>query len=327
MGEAGDGENRIHELTDLDVEAIGLVRRGANRRPFYVLKSESGGNDMTEQQEEQEFSDILKQLEEAEGVSKGLLEQVKAGFEAFAAKLQPTEPEPELEDFAELTAAEKKAIMGALKVGKDTLGDRLHAMLTKLVGNPVKAKDDDKKEYGYPPDKKAEKSSDEPNKFAEQLETMRTELTEEFAAKIEAAETKAEQAEKQAADERQRRRLAEFTDKAQEYSFAVEVEKFAEDLLALEDYDADLYSRWIKRLNALDEQVKQGALFEQFSVGGGETDTTIHPFLREVEKLHKEHYPTEKYAEGFVQAMELAERAHPDLAARYERETREVRNG
>jgi hypothetical protein len=313
MDEAGSGD-QIHELTDLDVEAIGLVRRGANKRQFYVLKSESGGNEMEqEHSEEQEFSDVLAQLETVEGLSEGLLEQVKAGFEAIAAKI-PNEPEPE--HYAEMSAADKKVLAAAMRLGKGKLGDRLYAMLEKLVGNPG-----DGKEYGYPPE---EKSSEEVDEFAERMEAMRTELTEKFAEEIKAAQTQAEQAQKRADEERHLRRLAEFTEQARGYSFAAgEPEKFAEDMLALHDHDAELYARMEARIKALDEQVRQGALFEQFSVAGGESDSR-HPFETKVEQLRVEHYSTEDYYDGYSKAMEMAERMHPDLAARYERETREV---
>lgn len=306
MSEASDGENKIRELTDLDVESLGLVRRGANRRPFFVLKSE-GGNEMSEHQEEQGFSDILTELEKAEGVTTDLLKKVTEGFSALAAQIK-IEPEPEPETYADLTAAEKKVVASVLKLGKGKLGDRLFAMLTNMVGS-----------YGAP----EESNDEEPDEFSEKMEAMRAEIVEDFAAKIKAAETKATQAEKQANEERNRRRLAEFTDRVKTFSFATEIEQFAEDLMALEDYDDELYGRWVKRLNALNEQVVQGALFEQFSTAGGETEGE-HPFLREVEKLRKEHHVTEKYADGFTKAMVMAEQMHPDLAARYERETREV---
>lgn len=303
MSKASDGENQIRELTDLDVETIGLVRRGANRRPFFVLKSE-GGNEMADQ-EEQGFSDILAELEKAEGVTSELLTKVTEGFSALVAQIEAKpEQEPEEEDFADLTAADKSAIMALLdKIGEGKLGGRMFSILKNMAGGA-----------------RAEQSSD----FSEQIETMRAELVEDFAAKIKVAETKAIQAEERADEERNRRRLAEFTDRAKAYPFAIEIEQFAEDLMALEDHDPELYSRWIKRLNALSEQVEKGALFEQFGTAGGETEG-VHPFLVEVEKLRKEHHVTEKYAEGFTAAMVMAEQMHPDLAARYELETREVK--
>jgi len=308
MDEAGDGKRKLHELTDLDVEAIGLVRRGANKRPFYVLKSETGGNEMEQEHvEEQKFSDVLAQLEKVEGLNESLLEQVKAGFEAIAAKI-PDEAEPE--HYAEMSAADKKVLGAALKLGKDKLGDRLYSMLEKLVGNPG-----DEKEYGYPPGEK-EKMSE---KFAGQLQ----EVEERFAEQLKAAEAKAEQARERADEERRLRRLSEFTEQARGYSFAVgEVEKFAEDMLVLHDHDAELYARMEARLRALDEQVRQGALFEQFSTAGGESDAD--PFLAEVERLRREKFSDEEYAVGFNEAMKQVESTKPELAAEYERRTREV---
>lgn len=39
-------EQDTHRLSDVHVEAIGLVRRGVNRKPFYFIKSEEGGIEM-----------------------------------------------------------------------------------------------------------------------------------------------------------------------------------------------------------------------------------------------------------------------------------------
>jgi len=90
---AGD-EQELYRLSDLDVDAIGLVRRGANQKPFYFVKSETGGSEpMADKQDEQTFS--LDELGEVEKVDAGWAKNlVKALKGALAAKEEPA-PEPE----------------------------------------------------------------------------------------------------------------------------------------------------------------------------------------------------------------------------------------
>ena len=39
-------ENEVTFLTDVDVEFVSMVKHGANRTPFKILKSDKGGADM-----------------------------------------------------------------------------------------------------------------------------------------------------------------------------------------------------------------------------------------------------------------------------------------
>ena len=58
-----EGERRLFELSDLDVESVGLVRRGALRKPFLFVKSEdgddyqSGGNKVSSRAYKYTFSE------------------------------------------------------------------------------------------------------------------------------------------------------------------------------------------------------------------------------------------------------------------------------
>ena len=151
--------------------------------------------------------------------------------------------------------------------------------------------------------------------YAEQLAQARTEL-EQFKAQLGRSETAREQLSEKFVAEQRRRRLNEFSDVVRGFSFADEPEKFAEDLLALEDFNADLYGRWLRRLKALDEQVKKGALFEQFSVAGGES-AGKHPFETEVERVRVERFSSLPKAEGWTQAYKAVQAEKPELSTRY----------
>lgn len=118
---AGD-EQKVYQLSDLDVEAIGLVRRGANRKPFYFVKSAEGGIEpMADNHEEETFS--LDELGEVEEVDAGWAKKLVAALKgALAAKPEPVSapeaaPEPapveqasdeEGEDFAEALEVAKR---------------------------------------------------------------------------------------------------------------------------------------------------------------------------------------------------------------------------
>lgn len=151
--------------------------------------------------------------------------------------------------------------------------------------------------------------------YAEELKTAKAQL-EEFNTKLAQEKQERERFTELYQTERKTRRLAEFTDKARAWTFATEVESFAEDLLAIQDQDDELYSRWIQRLDAINEQMKTGELFKQVTVGGDETEGT-DPFEREITKVRKERFSELPFAEGYVKAMEIIERDNPELARQY----------
>jgi len=104
MDEAQDNGQELVELTDLDVETVGLVFRGAVRKPFFFIKSEDGGVEVADEQErvvEHAQPPALTQEEFAER-----LEKMQAKMtEEFTAKLQA---EAEARIKAEEAFAEEK---------------------------------------------------------------------------------------------------------------------------------------------------------------------------------------------------------------------------
>lgn len=242
MGESENEQTELLELSELDVEAVGLVRRAANGKPFFFIKSESG---------------------------------------------EP-EPEPEPQDHG----------------GTDMSGQE--------EGRDIERVEDELE---------TENATEEaPEDYAERLAQTEAKL-EEFQARLEEEQEARVKADEAFAEERRKRRLAEFTDQAKTYAFAAEVEQFAEDLMAIADFDADLYGRWEQRLRALDEQVRAGGLFEQYAQAGGESETGAGAFMAEVERVRLERFSDKPYHDGWVDAYSIVETERPDLAAQYEKES------
>ena len=308
---AGD-EQAIYRLSDLDVEAIGLVRRGANRKPFYFVKSIEGGIEPMSDTNEGAFSEQLAELEGVKEVNEGAWAKLVAVVKAVAGKTEEKpepepEPKPDPEQFAELDDADKKAIGAMLRaVGKDKLGDRTWAMLSALVGNA--------------PPKPPENASDEVSaQFAEKFSAMEA----QFAEQLEAERKKREEFAEKFAAEQRLRRLREFSDTVRQDFASLpvgEADEFAADMMAIHDADEKRYERLVKVLKASQEAVKQGGLFEQYSssqqVEHGE------PFLVAVEKIRVERFADKGKDVGWAEAFGAAMHEHPDLARVYEKATR-----
>jgi hypothetical protein len=181
----------------------------------------------------------------------------------------------------------------------------LKAQLAALEPAPVEEEGD--------VDESPEESADgETEDYAEKLAAME----EDFTARLDVERKAREKAEEAFTEERNTRRLAEFTETAKTWTFASEVEQFAEDLMAIEDHDPELYGRMVTRFNAINEQVASGELFAQHSVAGGEAEET-DPFEREIERVRKERFSEKSYPEGFTAAMDIVASENPDLARRY----------
>ena len=164
------------------------------------------------------------------------------------------------------------------------------------------------------PEPASDKDSDDelPAEFTDKVKEMEEDFTAKLAAITEDREKFSELYEK----ERQTRRLSEFSDTAKGFSFATEVEEFAQDLMLIEDADPELYGRWVTRLEAIAAQVESGELFAQNTVAGGDSDQT-DPFEREIERVRVERFGTDSYETGWTQAMTIVQRDSPDLARRY----------
>lgn len=87
-----DDEKKITELFDVDVETVGLVRKGANKKRWFLMKSEEGK--MPEEKDVLEVLNELEQVEEGE-LSRSHWNTVVGVLKSLFT--QP-EPEPELED-------------------------------------------------------------------------------------------------------------------------------------------------------------------------------------------------------------------------------------
>lgn len=277
---AGEQEREeMYRLSDLDVEAIGLVRRGANQKPFYFIKS-VGGSDMGNEQEEETFASQLDELGEAEEVDAGWGQKLVEVLKSALAKPEP-EPESEPEEVEEHGEAEPD----------------------EQFADVLKAEPDEA--------------------FAEMVAQARREIEEEFAQKLESERKAREVVAERFAEEQRKRRLREFSDMVGEKFGALpvgETEQFADDLMAFHDFDEERYGRLTEVLKAAQEAVEQGGLFEQYSSARPEEHGD--PFEAAVERTRKEKFSDEDYAVGYAKALDVVMQSQPELAARYESQTR-----
>lgn len=223
------------------------------------------------------------------------LEELQTQLDEYTAKLETAG--------TELTASnEKLAAAGVELVVANKRVETLEGMIAaaKIAAETSENASDD------PP------AEDLPAEFSDKVKEMEEDFTAKLAAITEDREKFSELYEK----ERQTRRLSEFSDKAKTFSFATEVEEFAQDLMLIEDADPELYGRWVTRLEAIAAQVESGELFAQNTVAGGDSDHT-DPFEREVERVRVERFGTDSYETGYTQAMTIVQRDSPDLARRY----------
>jgi len=87
-------QQETYELSDLDVESIGLVFRGANRKPFFVIKSEQ--QEVEQMSENEDFAAILDELESVSEVNESAWSRLVGVVKSALTKPEP-EPEPEPE--------------------------------------------------------------------------------------------------------------------------------------------------------------------------------------------------------------------------------------
>jgi hypothetical protein len=264
-----EGEQEIFQLSNLSVEAIGLVRRpavgGGDGKKFYFIKSaesgeeDIGGNEMADQTED-------RSAEPQEG-------QVQVVDEDAFNKLQA-----EVADLKAQLAAQPLEVTLEAEIVEEQSSEPE----TDLYAEAVKEVEE---------------------RFAEQLKEER--------------EAREEMAEKFAA-ERHKRRLAEFTDNVSTDFASLpigEAERFAADMMAIHDADAERHGRLVGVLKAAQEAVKQGELFSQFS--SAQPATGVDPFEAQVEVIRKERYSDKPANEGFAAAWLDAEKEHSDLARAY----------
>ena len=257
-------------------------------------------------------------------------------------------------DFGQLTDAERASVASVLgSLGKDKLGEDVYAVLEAMSESdePDTVEDDpapdqeveevmadeiveevvdeieevdetpeiEVTEDASDDEELVEEANDEPTEdFAAVIAELRQE-NEAFAERLATAETAAQTAEENFAEEQRLRRLSEFTDKGSSFSFGWEVESFAADAMAVADADPELWERWEARLRAVDEQVRQSGVFEQYSSAGGDQEDRP-AFERQVEKIREERYSEKSYADGFAEAFKDAETEFPELGRAYAQE-------
>jgi hypothetical protein len=122
------------------------------------------------------------------------------------------------------------------------------------------------------------------------------------------------------AESEKARRMIHFVDTVRTFAVADELEKFAEDLYAIEQVDADLAERMIARLRANAEAANAGELFSQKSKATAPAHQD--PFLAGVEKTRIERFSELPEAEGWVEAEKRFAAENPEMARDFANRTR-----
>lgn len=301
-------ETKKLRLKNLIIDRVGLVRKGANKKPFFFVKSvtgqpESREEPMSDEQLKEQLDAILEKLtpgdDEAEvQFSDDENKMLKEMLESFS---------EDQETFAGLSDDDKKTVRAFLASMGGKLGGRLTAMLGQMAGGS-----------STPPEKE-ESNDDEADKFAE----MATKLREEFTTQLEAEQAKTAKFAERFEAEQTKRRLMEFTDQARTFdNVPVGVEQFGEDLMVFADsVDDEVYSRLVQTLRAMDKQIEKGALFDEFA-SRSRGDDSASPFeakMRPIQaKLMKADVAMSN-DEAYAEAMTIAADRYPDLARDFDR--------
>ena len=307
--EQEEEQEEVLELSGLEIEAVGLVRRPAVRKRFFLAKSE-GDEHMSD--ETQDFSAVIDELEQVEQVNAGAWQKVVEVLksipdrmsEMLSQSLETGPPAESDEQFAGLTDADKGKIARFLKDLGDKVGDRVNAVLSGMI-------------EGYEPEPEpSSEEGDDMENFQEQIEAAKSEVAEQFAEQLrQEREARGELEQRLAASERARR-LREFVTEVESYALPVgEAEQFAADLMAIHDQDEALYGRLTTVLKAANEAALLGGVFEQASAAAG--TVAGDPFEAMVEKVRQERFAELGADEGWVKAFDAVGDEHPDLARAY----------
>ena len=306
MGEPTEQEQQeqeLFQLSDLQVDRIGLVRRGANRTPFYFVKSEDGEQEREQEPEtdggafmaeanDERYSELLARLDKLEGMSQEHVDTLKGLVQ-----------ERQQQETFSLAPEARGGVVQFIKTHGDKLPRPAVEMLQGLVGE------------------EALTEATQAEEFAAALAQQRAQMEEQFAAQIKAEREAREAVAEQFAAERRRRRLAEFgQDVRENFSALSTPEEFAADLMTVADLDEELYSRLTTVLKAANEAARQGGLFEQYSKAGGSEAGTGSAFEQKVEAVRKERFATEDYNAGWVKAFDVVNVENPELARQYAKE-------
>lgn len=295
-------EQELFQLSDLQVERIGLVRRGANRTPFYFVKSEDGereeGDSMAEANDER-YSEILERLDKLEGMGQENVDVLKGLVQE---RQQQAQERQQQEDFS-LAPEARGGVVQFIKLLGDKLPRPTLELLQGLVGEEAMVE------------------ATQAEEFAVALAEQRAQMEEQFATKLKAEREARETIAERFAAERHQRRLGEFGQSIQENFAALTTpEKFAADLMVVADLDEELYNRLTTVLKAANEAVQQGGLFDQYARAGGAVEGEGSAFERKVEAVRLERFATEDRDTGWVKAFDVVNVEHPDLARQYAKE-------
>jgi len=122
-------EQEVVRLSDLQIESVGLVRKGANRKPFFFIKSIDGGSEDMSEKEKEDFAATLAELAELKEVNQDAWAKLLEIAQGQAARLaaQPeaepeSEPEPELD-----SEPEPDLYAEALKEAEERFAEQLKA--------------------------------------------------------------------------------------------------------------------------------------------------------------------------------------------------------
>lgn len=316
-----DDEKQTQRLTNITVEALGFVRRPANRIPLFFAK---GGN-------MPDLKQILTELADVDEVD-------AVAFNRLVTALRDAvSDEGQVEAFGSgLSPAERKAIASLLKKLGDKLPDEVRSALASLAGDA----------YGYPepssqepepepepapepePEPEPEPASDPPTEPESEPEPAASPvanatdpasvqaLLQQFSEQLEQERKAREALMRELEAERRTRRQAEFAAAFRErFSHLPIPENFAEAAVDLESANPDLLKNVLAALDAAEEAVAQGGLYAQFSVAA--PLTSGDPFEAAVERIRQERFSDLPKAEGWAKAFDVALDEHPDLASAY----------
>jgi len=238
-----DAEKELKLLTDLEILSIGLVKKGANLSPFFLIKNLEG-----EVMEREQLEKELEELESVEEVSRSLqrfshIEEIREAIKRLAAYVGYPYPYPYPKPKAEEVEMEdekaKKAVKQALKILEPFREleelKRAVALLATFVG------------YPYP--KPARKSETE-EALEKKLEALQKEALD--------YKRELEEVKKALEKERVEKRMKELE----------EISKSAlgfptEKLFELEKLSPELFKEVVDRLQAAHKQIEEAGLFKE----------------------------------------------------------------
>jgi len=339
-----DTEKELRLLTDLEVLSIGLVKKGANLSPFFMIKNLEGGVMNREQLEKE-----LEELENVEEVSRSewdRLLNVIRNLLPFKKEetLNPEEgaEEAEVEEPAEEAA--KKALEILQRFSHIEEIREAIKRLAAYVGYPYP--------YPYPKPKAEEVEMEdekaknavkqalkllEPFRELEELKraiallaafvgypypkpTGKSEVEEDLEKKLEAIQKEAENYRRELEEvkkalekeriEKRMRELEEISKNAMGFP--------AEKLFQLEKLSPELFKEVVERLTAAQNQVKEAGLFKEL----GSSMPVMKEASAEQMFLSKAREVAEEEGLSLADALEKVSKEEPELYKRYVEERR-----